>query len=84
VFGTAEIKQTPCTSVNHKGYRRGLRLSTRICPADDRQHRQTAGPHVRFEVFTEVIMKNGVFWDVIQEPLGVTSQKTLFFTVPKE
>jgi hypothetical protein len=49
---------------------------------------------VRFEVFTAVTLKNGVFWDVIpcgsckklatpykilQEPHGVTSQKTPFF-----
>jgi hypothetical protein len=48
---------------------------------------------VRFEIFTAVTIKNGVFWDVtqcgsckippkrrfLQEPHGVTSQKTLFF-----
>jgi hypothetical protein len=42
---------------------------------------------VRFEVFTAVTMKNGVFWDVTpcgscktrREPHGVTSQKTPFF-----
>jgi hypothetical protein len=33
---------------------------------------------IRFEVFTAVTMKNGVFWDV-QEPHGVTSQKMPFF-----
>jgi hypothetical protein len=36
----------------------------------------------RFEVFTAVTMKNGVFWDVtpcLQESHGVTSQKTPFF-----
>jgi hypothetical protein len=32
---------------------------------------------VRFEVFTAVTMKIGVFWDVT--PCGVTSQKTQFF-----
>jgi hypothetical protein len=44
--------------------------------------------YVRFEVFTAVTMKNGVFWDVMpcgscknQEPHGVTSQKTPFFKV---
>jgi hypothetical protein len=60
---------------------------------------------VRFEVFTAVTMKNGVFWDItpcgscrnrrfegtwrqfpskrrfLQEPHGVTSQKTPFFNV---
>jgi hypothetical protein len=41
---------------------------------------------VKFEVFTAVTMKNGVFWDdtpcgsCIQEPHGVTSQKTQFFS----
>jgi hypothetical protein len=43
--------------------------------------------NLRFEVFTAVTMKNGVFWDVtpcgscknLQEPHGVTSQKTPFF-----
>jgi hypothetical protein len=40
---------------------------------------------VRFEVFTAVTMKNGVFWVVtlvgwfLQEPHGVTTQKTPFF-----
>jgi hypothetical protein len=42
---------------------------------------------VRFEVFTEVTMKNGICWDVmpcgfcqfLQEPHSVTSQKTPFF-----
>jgi hypothetical protein len=44
--------------------------------------------HVRFEVFTAVTMKNGVFWVVMpcgscscwfsQEPHGVTPQKTPF------
>jgi hypothetical protein len=35
---------------------------------------------VRFEVFSAVTMKNGVFWDVT--PCGsVTSQKTPFFIV---
>jgi hypothetical protein len=41
---------------------------------------------VRFEVFTAVTMKNGVFWVVTpcgscknQEPHGVTTQKTPFF-----
>jgi hypothetical protein len=43
--------------------------------------------YVRFEVFTAVTMKNGVFWDVTpsgkepQEPRGVTSQKTQLFLV---
>jgi hypothetical protein len=44
--------------------------------------------YVRFEVFTAVTMKNGVFWVVTpcgscknQEPHGVTTQKTQFFTV---
>jgi hypothetical protein len=32
---------------------------------------------VRFEVFTAVTMKNGVFWVVT--PYGVTTQKTPFF-----
>jgi hypothetical protein len=32
--------------------------------------------YVRFEVFTAVTMKNGVFWE---EAHGVTSQKTPFF-----
>jgi hypothetical protein len=44
-------------------------------------------PNVRFEVFTAVTMMNSVFWDVtscgscnnLQEPHGVTSQKTPFF-----
>jgi hypothetical protein len=44
---------------------------------------------VRFEVFTAVTMKNGVFWDDtpygsyknLQEPYGVTSQKTQFFRI---
>jgi hypothetical protein len=36
--------------------------------------------YVRFEVFTAVTMKNGVFWDV-KEPHGVTSQKTPFFSI---
>jgi hypothetical protein len=42
--------------------------------------------NVRFEVFTAVTTKNGVFWDVtpcgswfLQEPHGVISQKTPFF-----
>jgi hypothetical protein len=46
--------------------------------------------YVRFEVFTSVTMKNGVFWDVtpcgscknrrfLQEPHGVSSQKTPFY-----
>jgi hypothetical protein len=34
-------------------------------------------PSVRFEVFTAVTMKNGVFWVV--ELHGVTTQKTPFF-----
>jgi hypothetical protein len=34
---------------------------------------------VRFEVFTAVTMKNGVFW-ALQEPHGVTTQKTPFFS----
>jgi hypothetical protein len=35
---------------------------------------------VRFEVFTAVTMKNGVFWDVTPcGSHGVTSQKTSFF-----
>jgi hypothetical protein len=49
--------------------------------------------YVRFEVFTAVTMKNAVFWDVmpclvrtdvseerrfLQEPHGITSQKTAF------
>jgi hypothetical protein len=36
---------------------------------------------VRFEVFTAVTMKNGVFWVVTpcEEPHGVTTQKTPFF-----
>jgi hypothetical protein len=40
---------------------------------------------VRFEVFTAVTMKNGVFWVVTpcgsckKEPHGVTTQKTPFF-----
>jgi hypothetical protein len=33
--------------------------------------------YVRFEVFTAVTMKNGVFWNVM--PWGVTFQKTPFF-----
>jgi hypothetical protein len=32
---------------------------------------------VRFEVFTAVTMKNGVFW--VFKPGGVTTQKTPFF-----
>jgi hypothetical protein len=35
--------------------------------------------HGRFEVFTAVTMKNGVFW--VEEPHGVTTQKTPFFTI---
>jgi hypothetical protein len=37
--------------------------------------------NVRFEVFTPVTMKNGVFWVVtlLQEPHGETTQKTPFF-----
>jgi hypothetical protein len=34
---------------------------------------------VRFEVFTAVTVKNYVFW-FLQEPHGVTSEKTPFFT----
>jgi hypothetical protein len=34
--------------------------------------------HVRFDVFTAVTLKNGVFW-VVQEPHGVTTQKTPFY-----
>jgi hypothetical protein len=42
---------------------------------------------IRFEVFTAVTMKNGVFWDVppwgfLQEPHRVTSKKTTYFIVP--
>jgi hypothetical protein len=40
-------------------------------------HYQIQSPLVRFEAFTAVTMKNGVFWDVT--PHGVTSQKTPFF-----
>jgi hypothetical protein len=41
---------------------------------------------VRFEVFTAVTMKNGVFWVLtpcgsLQEPHGVTTQKTPFFFI---
>jgi hypothetical protein len=44
---------------------------------------------IKFEVFTTVTMKNNVFWDVtpcdsckgLQEPHGVTSQKTPFFPI---
>jgi hypothetical protein len=38
---------------------------------------ETIRENVRFEVFTAVIMKNGVFWDVT--PCGITSRKTPFF-----
>jgi hypothetical protein len=46
-----------------------------------------AGDHLtenggRFGVFTVVTMKNAVFWDVtpfLQDPHGITSQKTAFF-----
>jgi hypothetical protein len=44
--------------------------------------------YVRFEVLTAVTMKNGVFWDVTpcsccknQEPHGVVSQNTPFFSL---
>jgi hypothetical protein len=37
----------------------------------------TTDSYVRFEVFTAVTMKNAVFWD---EPHGVSSQKTSFYT----
>jgi hypothetical protein len=42
--------------------------------------------YVRFEVFTAVAVKNGIFWDVTpcgfcKEPYDVTSQKTPFFEV---
>jgi hypothetical protein len=52
--------------------------------------RQTHKEDVRFEVFTAMTMKNGIFWDVtpygywfLHEPHGVTSQKMLFYIKKK-
>jgi hypothetical protein len=60
-------------------------ISNKISWKDDRDHLRIL---LRFEVSTVMTMKRAMFWDVtpcgscrfLQEPHGVTSQKTAFFT----
>jgi hypothetical protein len=55
------FRETTKCSEEQKGCRRGRKQRYRSAP-----YSKTYYKHVRFEVFTAVNMKNGVFWDVTQ------------------